>query len=259
MKKALFLVFALVFSSCYANSVSSRQSESLLVNNNTPQTFRNRDVNGKNANLVEVASLQPASAEDSAKINAIKQKEREEEDKIPVAFNRVDFKNFTYPVNWLKKFVRLKDGSYEYEHPKHMGGEIFDFVDANYIKLTNDQEKKAIIRLNRVSCGGSCDGGSSLFYVYSIEKNEPKLLWKFETGSLAYGGGLRSLTVKNSKIIVEEFGENVLQMNKFHVKDTIRFVFAYKGGKFIQESEEAFSVPERDVKNYQPEINIENE
>ena len=50
-----------------------------------------------------------------------------------------------------------------------------------------------------------------------------------------------------------------MEINKYHFKNTVRLTFGYKNGKFVQESKETISVPETDVKNYQPEVNIENE
>lgn len=184
---------------------------------------------------------------------------------VPEEFKLIDFEQMSYPYkfsyNGRKTNVALKDGKYEYEE-KPSGGGWFDLSDVFYVDLTNDKSPEAIVLLWHVSCGGSCDGGTALFYIYSLEKNKLKSLWRFESGSLAYGCGLKSFTVKDKKITMELFGrcfdktKKSLSMNKFQVKDTTRLTFGFDGKKIVEERKEYISTDVRNVMNYRVEISI---
>jgi len=116
----------------------------------------------------------------------------------------VDFRNFTYPSSLSKSGVTLKDGNREYEDPVS-GGDRYHLQDVDYADLTGDGKKEAFVNVVRVICGGSCDGGSHLFYIYSVKQNKPSLLWRIESGSVAYGCGLKSFVVNRSTITLEAF------------------------------------------------------
>lgn len=184
---------------------------------------------------------------------------------VPEEFKQIDFEKISYPYKFSydgrKIKIALKDDKYEYEE-KPSGGGWFDLSDIFYVDLTNDKSPEAIALLWHVSCGGSCDGGAALFYIYTLEQNKLKQLWQFETGSLGYGCGLKSFTVKNKKITMELFGrcfdktEESSMMNKFQAKDTTRLTFGFNGKKFAEEQKEFISVPVRSVLNYRSEISI---
>ena len=213
---------------------------------------------------ITVGNFTPLSVEESAKIEENKRKDKKKLENIPDSFKKVDFKNFKYPAyHWSINIIPLKDGGYEYDYP-HSGGEIYGLDAVYYADLTGDTEKEAIVNLSVFSCGGSCDGGSDIFYVYAIKQNKLKLLWHFQTGSLAYGGGLKSFHVKNKKIVVEEFGRcsseeekvNFLCTNKYAGKNVIRLTFGFNRKKIIQESKETIAAPVSNVMNYRAEIII---
>lgn len=184
---------------------------------------------------------------------------------VPEEFKQIDFENFSYPYkfsyNGRKINFTLKNGGYEFDFEDDDRG-WFNFSDVFYVDLTNDDKPEAIVMLWHVSCGVSCDGGAGLFYIYSSGQSKLKPLWQFETGSLGYGCGLKSFTVKDKKITMELFGrcfdekEEPSSIGKFQVKDTTRLTFGFNGKKFVEEKKEFFSVPERSVLNYRPEINI---
>lgn len=101
-----------------------------------------------------------------------------------------------------------------------------------------------------------------MVYVFGNGRDRPKLLWQFETGSLGYGCGMKSLHVKNKRIAFELFGtcqKNPAEPSasgKFTVEDTTRFVFGFDGKKLVREKSEVFAVPARSTLNYKSEISI---
>jgi hypothetical protein len=178
-------------------------------------------------------------------------------------FKNIDFRNFSYPYkfSWGKRMnVSLKDGKFEY-NLKHESG-WFQFSNVYSVDLTNDGRPEALVILSHVGCGVSCDGGTKLFYVYSSENQKLKPLWQYETGSLAYGCGLKSFSAEDKKLVVELFGrcsrrqESTSSTGKFHVKDITRITFGSKGGKIVTLSRTFISTPERSVLNYESQINI---
>ena len=184
---------------------------------------------------------------------------------VPDEFKAIDFKNFTYPTRNMKGIIKLKDGKFDYENFDECDNHFGSLDDFFYIDLKSDGIKQALVILIDVACGcGSCDGGSELFYLYEMHKNKPQLLWRFDSGSAAYGCGLKSLTVKDKKIIIEQFGrcnnskapsENG-SGNKFEIVDTTQSTFAFRKQKIVREKIEVFFAPVRNVMNYSPLISI---
>ena len=185
---------------------------------------------------------------------------------VPEQFRQIDFEKISYPYkfsyNGRKINFVLKDGKYEYEYEEDHDGGWFDLSDTFYVDLTNDKNPEAIVIFWHVSCGASCDGGAPLFYIYTLQQNKLKQLWRFEAGSLGYGCGLKSFVVRDKKIIMELFGqcldkmEDFSSMAKFQFKDTTRLTFEFDGENFLEEKKEIISVPDRNVMNYQAEISI---
>ena len=181
----------------------------------------------------------------------------------PEEFKQIDFKNYSYPYKFdygRRINVALKNGEYEYDIENDRGW--FSLSDAYYVDLTNDGNPEAIVLLWHVSCGASCDGGAGLFYIYTVHQNKLKSIWRYETGSLGYGCGLKSFAGKNRKITMELFGrcfneiEGSLGLGKFLVKDETRLTFGFNGTKFVEEEQEFISAPEREVRDHEREISI---
>jgi hypothetical protein len=182
---------------------------------------------------------------------------------VPEEFKQVDFKSFTYPYEFSdgrRLLVTLKNGETEYEFGDDKGW--FSLSDVYYPDLTGDGKPEALVLLSHVSCGGSCDGGAALIYIYTVRRNRLKSLWRYETGSIKYGCGLKSLTVRNRKITMELFGRcrrdgEELYGSAFHpVKDATRLAFEFNGRKFVKKGRAFISAPERDLRNYSPAISI---
>ena len=179
------------------------------------------------------------------------------------SFHGVDFKNFSFPYrfSWGKQVnVLLKNGRYEYDFRTERGW--FDLSHVYVTDLTNDKRAEAIVMLWHVACGVSCDGGSALFYIYSFDNRRLKSLWQYETGSFGYGCGLKSFSVRRGTLTVELFGrcsrrnQTDSSTGKFLVKDLTRITFKSNGTRFVVRKRQFFSSPERDLRNYEPDINL---
>jgi hypothetical protein len=188
---------------------------------------------------------------------------------VPEGFEEIDFKNFAYPTTLRKRYIQLKDGTYEYQAPGEMGGDTFEYRGVDYTDVTGDGRKEAFVRLVRVSCGASCDGGSYLFYIYSARQPKPSLLWRIESGSLAYECGLKSFVVNERTITFEVFRKCDFAVNtvrnkdqegpgKFDVKFFTRFKFKFDGKTFALRGKEVFPYS-GDVMNYDSEIKISDD
>jgi hypothetical protein len=254
LMKVLFVFLALLILSNLACQTSAFKSENVAAQA-MPTTNIANDNNSNRPQPVPVEQSNLSQFE----------AQNEKFTVVPENFKRIEFKNFSYPYKFSydgrKINIALNDGEYEYE-TKPSGGGWFNLSDVFYVDLTNDKSPEAIVLLWHVSCGGSCDGGAGLFYIYTLEQNKLKPLWQFESDSLAYGCGLKSFTVKDKKITMELFGrcfdktEESVGMSKFQVKDTTRLTFGFNGKKIVEEKKEFIAVPTRSVLNYQPEIRI---
>jgi len=178
-------------------------------------------------------------------------------------FHGIDFDNHTYPYrcSWGRKVrVALKSRQYEYDLKMERGW--FSLAHVYIQDVTGDNRPEAIVMLWHVACGVSCDGGSALFYIYSFRNRALKPLWQYESGSLAYGCGLKSFTAKGTTLTVELFGrcsqrnQTTSVTGKFQVKDATRVTFKSNGTQFVVRKRKSLSLPERSVLNYEPLINV---
>jgi len=180
----------------------------------------------------------------------------------PAAFSRIDFKNFSYSTN-LRGRIALKDGTYRYENPQGGAGDTFTFYGVSYLDLTGDGADEAVVGLLAVSCGGSCDGGSLLFYFYESRRNKLRLITRLETGSLAYDCGLKSFSLIGSKLTLElfrtcDFRGSSFQVledadmygGKFQAQSFTRFLFKFDKNSFALKKREVLPFPPGDAKNY---------
>jgi hypothetical protein len=229
MKRAGLLVLAVTLCANCAGGTSSQ------ANRNAIQTV-----------APTTASVTPANVGGEA----VKEPEREKE--VPAGFRDVDFKNFSYPIGELLRNARLKDGHYEYENWEENSFYTLDFKGVDFADVTGDGKKEAIVQLVGVGAGVSSDGGSNLFFFYSPRRNKPVLFWALDTGSLAYGCGLKSFVLKGRKITVEVYrkcrfrGESFerepdpKELGKYDARSFTRFVLEFDGGKFVQRQRKVF-------------------
>lgn len=133
------------------------------------------------------------------------------------AIEKVDFKNFSYPLamdakDEKEKSLTLKDGKSEKTKDAN-GAELGEI---QYTDLTGDKMDEAIIN---VGMTGEKDAKSNMVYVYTIEDAKPKLLWNFETK----GGekvGLKEIKADNGKLFVEMFGDVKFNKGAFEKVDS---------------------------------------
>jgi hypothetical protein len=184
---------------------------------------------------------------------------------VAEAFHGIDFKNLSYPYrfSWGKHQrinVHLENGEYEYDFRDERGW--FNLKNVYLVDLTGDGRAEAIVMIWHVACGVSCDGGSALFYVYSFDNHRLKPLWQYETGDNAYGCGLKSFAAKRRTMTLELFGRcsprnrTASSTGKSRIKDFTRVTFKWNGTGFAGRKRQYFSVPERSVLNYEPQINV---
>ena len=177
-------------------------------------------------------------------------------------FHGIDFNNLTYPYrfSWGPDVrVALKNGEYEYDLKMERGW--FNLKHVYVADVTGDNRPEAIVMLWHVACGVSCDGGSALFYIYSFQGRNLKPLWQYETGSLAYGCGLKSFAAKGTTLTVEQFGRCSRRnrdslTRKFQVNGVTRITLKSNGSSFVVRKRTFLSLPEQSVLNYEPQITV---
>lgn len=250
------LVLVVLFLANCAN-----QKAALVSNNSANQ---NIPANQNTDYLKEYEELQRINKENLEKLEI----QNEKFEIVPDEFKSIDFENYSYPSSSLKKQIKLKDGKYEYEQPKTMSGGWFNFGLAYFVDLTGDEKKEAIVFLDEVSCGGSCDGGSVLIYIFKSNGQKPNLIWHYELGSAGYGCGLKALTVKEKKITFDVFGrcDDKMQLSetkeessysgKFSSFGYTKLIFGFNGQKFVREKTEFYPVGKLRHLNIRPEISI---
>jgi len=188
---------------------------------------------------------------------------------VPGRWASVDFKHYNYGIYKFsgggKISLRLKNGEYPTYGDNSRGW--FTLNDVYYFDVTGDSIPEAIVDLLHVECGpGSCDDGSQLIFIYSINANgRVKQLFRFETGSYAYGCGLKSVTLKWKAVDLELFGHceppamNDSGRGKFIVKDITQLSFRFSDKGFIPTETKTALTDLIDVKSCRPEIRIVEE
>jgi hypothetical protein len=186
---------------------------------------------------------------------------------VPPSFQRFDFRNFSYPYQFsyekkLKITIPLSGGNYKYDFDGDRGW--FNFLNVYFFDLTGDGDEEAIVALNHVSCGVSCDGGAYLFYAYELRNDRLKPIWRNETGGAAYGCGLKTFSVERKKIATELFGDCrgektvSYKTGKFRVEGVTSKIFEYDSETFVAKKEEFSPSSEINVQNYKPEFNFKD-
>jgi len=123
---------------------------------------------------------------------------------VPVNFSKVDFENFSYgvyPSSDLKPFSLTLTGGKMWDDSGW-----YELQDVYYKDVTGDGSPEAIVRVLHLRCHGSCDGGADLFYIFSRRNGKLKNIWQYETGSYAYGCGLKSFTLENNQLVLKLSG-----------------------------------------------------
>lgn len=156
----------------------------------------------------------------------------------PIA--KVDFKNFSYPLNMeavdeKDKNLTLKDGKSE----KSENSNAAEIGKVQYADLTGDKVDEAIVD---VILTGEKDSKSNMIYVYTLEDEKPKLLWNFETKS-GEKIGLKTISADNGKLLVEMFGNaefvdgkwKMTESKEKAIENFTKTEFKWDGEKFVLE------------------------
>jgi hypothetical protein len=179
---------------------------------------------------------------------------------VPENFSEVDFKNFSYgsyvATDGTSHALNLWRGTMGDE------SEWFELKHVFYKDLTGDGIADAIVRIRHAKCDGSSCDITDLFHIYTTRNGKLKDLWQYETGTYAYGCGLKSLTIAYKQMVMELFGRCSTQAMispgpaKFLVEDSTSTVFEFDGHRFVTKSARYNLEPMRNVKNWEPAIQI---
>jgi len=185
---------------------------------------------------------------------------------VDLSFPPADFKNRSYGqyrFSYGKKIeLNLNNGELEYDFGTKLSRGWFFLKDLLYTDVTGDGVADALIWLNHVECGVSCDGGRALFFIYTARNGEWKEIWRYETGSMADGCGLKSLTVLNKQLVLQMFGRCAQPetfgsyAERFVASYTTISQFRFNGSRFVKRETDFVSVPAKNVKNFESEIHI---
>ena len=181
---------------------------------------------------------------------------------VPDQFKTIDFKNYAYGVYGPSTGQQFDLTLYAGQLRLPDGLGTFALKDVYYKDLTGDLQPEAIVRLSHVKCGGPCDGGASLLYIFTLRDGKLNTIWEYETGSYANGCGLKSLVLGTKQVVVELFGRCPDLATyfpgpaKFVVEDLTFIRFEFDGRRFVTKTMEVIPHRARDLKNYEPEILI---
>ncbi|GIU82614.1 MAG: hypothetical protein D6687_06180 [Acidobacteria bacterium] len=129
---------------------------------------------------------------------------------FPIA--NFDFKNFKYPLprGWQdfdSKEAELVDGKRpifmesDNKRERKIG---LSYLTTKFFDVTGDEEDEAIVILQVETGGASIP---HLVYIFTWEKDAPKLLWYFRTGDRA-DGGLKNIYSQDGKLVIELYGQD---------------------------------------------------
>jgi len=178
----------------------------------------------------------------------------------------IDFKNFTFPDfsdGKVEKTFTLKAGETESKGAFSR----YSLRKTYYFDLTGDERDEAINHILADDCEFGCVP-SNLFYIYTTDNNQPKLILKVATGGAA-PGALKSAGFKVKEVVLETFGDcsfanglikpttDLKKKAAFKPSNYTRFVFALGENGFLQATRDV--LPLTDITNiaeYRPQISF---
>lgn len=252
--KTLTLIIALVlFTSCSSQLAADRFSDEFPQP--TPTTA---DANSANSNLsskiVEISTTENKKRVEELSI------QNEKFAETPQEFKAVEWENYQFDD------FKLKDGKSEFFQDEKHGNGWVELDSVYYLDLTGDGKKEAIAFVLKTFCGASCNGGGISAYFYKSVNGKAQLIDSINAGSRAYGCLIKSMTIKDKKIYLEQFGNCKAKTNineaehyycKYCVKDLTKSVYSIGSDfKLVRESVEIVESPLTKVNNYFSEISI---
>lgn len=181
---------------------------------------------------------------------------------VPANFKGINFTtrsygSYRFSDNHSRELV-LVDGQFrEFGETQHW----FDLDDVFYTDLTGDGNPEAIVMMTHLQCGGKCDGGKNLVYVYTQDKPMQEIL-KYESGSGMEGCSLKALTVTNKRLALELFGrcpQSAGATSEFVRRDpydVTRLEFFFNGKQLVPKPSMYLTLPDRNEVNYGVEVRI---
>ncbi len=180
--------------------------------------------------------------------------------KTEIDIATVDFKNFTFPDLYTGKSAKsftLKNG--QFRIGKQANERVFTLRKTYNFDITRDGKNEAINHIFAEICNPKCES-QSLFYVYTISENQPKVIWKIATGANNLCG-LKAVSFKIREIILEVFGNCLIQNDlikpdnsKTNSGNVTRFSFSFENGLFVADSKEIITSTEKYSIEYRPKI-----
>lgn len=159
------------------------------------------------------------------------------------SIKEVDFKNFTYPwypsgykTPYNVKKVTLDNGEHLVDERGDISGILFVLTNVSYADLTSDGFEEAIVTVTGIF---NPNGSYACVFIYSPKGNFPQLLWKHETGDRAYGG-LRSIRVAESNLIVEQYDTGNEEPCMICAKGFVRSYYQWNGKSLRKLKSEIF-------------------
>ena len=126
-------------------------------------------------------------------------------DRSPI--RKVDFANFTYPVNHGLKAPGGGKQTFTLTNGNFAGGDSavgMGFNKVSYGDVTGDGRDDAIVEL-----GVDTNGGTAIIrtvYIYSWRNHHAQFLWSFVSGDRA-DGGLRDAYADKRQLVIELYGK----------------------------------------------------
>jgi len=180
----------------------------------------------------------------------------------PEQFYNIDFWNYNYGGYVLRDGTKIQLALLNSKLELSDGSNSFALKDVYYRDVTTDGDAEAIVWLSHVQCTPECDGGSNLFYVYTVKAGKLKPIWTYETGSYANGCGLKSLMISGPNIVAELFGHCTGEKledpsrPKFRATDSTFVLFQFDGRVFRQQSSDIVQTAPANVEHFEPGIRI---
>jgi hypothetical protein len=120
------------------------------------------------------------------------------------AFSKVNWANFTYelPKNWRndEDNITLVNG----KHPMDKDKIGMVLLGVKYGEVTGDSSEEAIVSAGIITGGIT---KLSVVYIFTLQNNQPKLIWNFESGDRG-DGGLKDVYAEEKNLVVELYGKD---------------------------------------------------
>jgi hypothetical protein len=176
-------------------------------------------------------------------------------------FAGVDFQNFKYP------FGVLKNGELD-NRTAPQAGTNYSLKDLFFVDVAGSPEPEAVVLVDQVNCGGSCDGGAVNILVYASGLAKTNLIGEIAVGSRAGGCSLKSLAIDDRKFHIKQFGrcakntafddnfDEAERSCKFCSKCETSSTWSFDGNRLKRRSVTEIDTPEINIMNYGSQISI---